>query len=83
MTDSDLECLKMNIDQVVEIETLSGDRLLAKVIYVFDQESDPDVFLWDVTSDADKPNSQQTRGYGLPLCEIASVRKYPIDGARP
>ena len=83
MTDSDLECLKMNIDQVVEIETLRGDRLLAKVISAFDQEPDPDVFFWDVTSDTDKPDSQQTQGYSLPLCEIAAVREYPVDGARP
>jgi hypothetical protein len=82
MTQSDLECLKSNIDQVVEIETQNGDQLLIKVISVFDREPDPDVFFWDVTSDPLKKDSEQSQGYGLPLREIVSVRKWEIEGDR-
>jgi hypothetical protein len=79
MTQSDIEFLKTNIDKIVEIETCKGERLLIKVISVFDQESDPDIFFWDVTSDPLKPTSEQTKGYGLLLEEIFLVSKYPVD----
>ncbi|MGP8174221.1 MAG: hypothetical protein ACLP7O_06690 [Terracidiphilus sp.] len=82
MNQSDLECLKANVDQIVEIETRKGEHLLIKVLYVFDQESDPDVFFYDVTSDPLKQDSEQSEGYGLPLQEIVSVRKYQIKGGR-
>jgi hypothetical protein len=82
MTQSDLECLKANIDQVVEIETQKGERLLIKVISVFDQESAPEVFFWDVTSDPLKQDSEQSEGYGLPLQKIASVKKWAVAGGR-
>ena len=80
MTSSDLECLKSNVDQVVEIETLKGEHLLAQVISVFNRESDPDVFLFDLTSDLNEPDSQRTHGFSLPLHEIASVRKHANGG---
>jgi hypothetical protein len=82
MTPSDLKCLKSNIDQIVVLDTVRGECLLAKVISVFDQESDPDIFFWDVTSDPNKQDSLQTEGYSLPLCDIVSVRKYAIEGGR-
>jgi hypothetical protein len=82
MTDSDLECLKANIDQVVEIEVQTGERLLIKVISVFDQESDPDVFFFDVTSNPFMNDSEQTEGCALQLHEILSVRKYETQGVR-
>ena len=74
MTGADLECLKSHIDQHVEIVTRSGERLLIKVISVFDGESDPDVFFWDVTVDPAKAESEQTEGQSLPLEEIVSVK---------
>ncbi len=77
MTQADLEFLKSNIGKLVEIETQEGDRRLIKPISVFDQESDPDVFFWDVTSDPAKPDSEQTEGYGLALAEIVCVRPAP------
>jgi len=79
MTQSDIEFLKTNIDKIVEIETLKGERLPIKVIFVFDQESDPDIFFWDVTSDPLKPTSEHAKGYGLPLEQIISVSKYTAD----
>ncbi len=74
MTKADLERLKSKIGQLVEIETKGGERLLIKVISVFDEESDPNIFFWDVTSDPAKPNSKQTQGYSLPLEDIVSVK---------
>jgi hypothetical protein len=80
MTPSDLECLKTNIDQVVEIETRHGECLLIKVMFVFDQESDPDVFFWDVTSDPHEKDSEQTEGFSLRLEEIIAVKKFANGG---
>jgi hypothetical protein len=74
MTQSDLELLKSNIGNLVEIETDRGECLLVKPISVFDQEDDPDMFFWDVTSNPMKPDSEQTEGYSLPLKEIIAVR---------
>jgi hypothetical protein len=82
MTQSDLECLKEHIDQVVEIETWKGERLLINVISVFDQESDPDVFFHDVTADPKQKDFAKTVGHALPLHKIASVRVYPQQGGR-
>jgi len=82
LTDSELECLKKNMGQVLEIETTKGEELLVKVISVFDHESDPDVFFFDVTSDSSKPDSEQSHGYALPLQEIVSVKKHEQSGGR-
>jgi hypothetical protein len=82
MKQSDLECLKENINQIVEIDTRNGEHLLIKVISVFDQESDPAVFFWDVTSDPQKLDLEQTEGFGLPLEEILTVRKFEVVGGR-
>lgn len=82
MTQADLDCLKSHIDRVVEIETQKGERLLINVIYVFDEESDPDVFFHDVTADPNQKNFEKTPGYGLPLSEITSVKEYTAQGAR-
>jgi hypothetical protein len=82
MTQSDLECLKANINRVVQIETQKGECLLINVISVFDQESDPDVFFLDVTADPGQKNFEKTPGYSLPLHEIVSVREYAGNGGR-
>jgi hypothetical protein len=74
MTQTDLECLKSHVDQRVEIDTKEGEHLLIKIISVFDEESDPDLFFWDLTSDPTKPDSEQTQGYSMPLADIISVR---------
>jgi hypothetical protein len=81
MTQADLDCLKSHIDRVVEIETRKGECLLINVISVFDQESDPDVFFYDVTADPNQKNFEKTSGYGLPLHEIISVKEYAAEGA--
>jgi hypothetical protein len=78
MTDSELECLKSHIDQHVEIDTKNGERLLIKVISVFDEESDPDVFFDVVRTENDPtPGGKTVGGYSLPLADILSVRPVP------
>jgi hypothetical protein len=74
MTETDLECLKSHIDQRVEIVTRNGERLLIKVISVFDEQSDPDIFFWDLTSNPEMLNSEHSQGYSLPFAEIVSVK---------
>jgi hypothetical protein len=82
MTQSDIECLKSHIDQVVEIKTLKGERLLINVISVFDQESDPDVFFHDVSSNPLQNDFSNEAGYAMPLKEIFTVREYSPNGGR-
>jgi hypothetical protein len=82
VTQADLDCLKTHIDQVVEIETQKGERLLINVISVFDEESDPDVFFHDVTADPNQESFERTPGYGLPLREITAVKEYTAQGGR-
>jgi hypothetical protein len=81
MSQTDIDCLKSHLDQVVEIETIKGERLLINVIAVFDQESDPDVFFYDVTSNPSQKGFSKTAGHALPLNEIVSVRAHaPKEG---
>jgi hypothetical protein len=82
MTQSDLELLKENIDQIVEIKTENGENRLIKVISIFDLDSDSDVFFWDVTSDPQKTSSEQSEGFSLTFEEIRSVRKLETVGGR-
>ena len=74
MTQAEIDCLKANVGRVVEIETQQGERLLIKPISVFDQESDPDVFFWDVTKNPTMLDSEHSKGYALPLSDIVSVK---------
>ena len=66
MSSADLELLKANIDNVVELTFTDSTRELACIIFVFDEESDPDVFY----DRAPKSSS----GCGVRLSEIVSVR---------
>jgi hypothetical protein len=34
MTESEIQCLKDNVDKLAEIETLEGEKLVAKVVFV-------------------------------------------------
>ena len=51
MTESDIQCLKDNIDRKVEIETSEGERLIAKVLFViYDEEYDEHELIYEVVS---------------------------------
>jgi uncharacterized membrane protein YkvI len=34
MTDTDIQCLKDNVDKMVEIQTVDGELLIAKIVFV-------------------------------------------------
>ena len=76
MTEADLARLKSSVDKLVEIETAEGERLTAKVIWVFDGEDNAEVF-YELVSTS-KPESHikqlQAGGYALSLNEIVSVK---------
>jgi len=76
VTESELRLLKSSIDKRVQIETLDGERMVAKVISVFDEESDADVFYELVSTSHPDQYRRIARvgGYSLPLKDIASVR---------
>lgn len=75
MTQTDLDTLKSNIGRRVKIETVDGEQLIAKVISLFAEESDADMFFELVsTSRSDLyAKTEQVGGYSLPLKDIASV----------
>jgi hypothetical protein len=51
VTESEIQCLKDNIDKTVEIQTIDGERLIAKVLFVtHDQEYDEHEVLYEVVS---------------------------------
>ncbi len=81
MTEADLMCLKSSIDKAVEIETVDGEYLTAKVLWVFDEEDNADVFYELVSSSRPESYTRQSEvgGYRLPLEEIASVRPATFD----
>jgi hypothetical protein len=75
MTSAELELLKANVDQHVEIDTKGGECLRIKVLFVFDEESDPDVFFDVVPPDSNlTAGGKPVGGYSLPLADILAVR---------
>ena len=75
MTEADLAILKSNIGRSVRIETVDGERMIAKTISVFDEESDADIFYELVSTSHPElyPRRGRAGGYSLPLKDIASV----------
>jgi hypothetical protein len=74
MTAEDLNFLKTQIDQVVSIETASGDRHLARILFLFDEGETPDVFYLKVTRDANGGYIEQgSAGFSVLLSDIAAV----------
>ncbi|HTD96196.1 MAG TPA: hypothetical protein VK627_04685 [Edaphobacter sp.] len=75
MTDAELVFLKSQIDQVVALETTEGERLLAQVLFVFDEGDTPDMFYLRVEPGPDGAYVQQgSAGYSLLLSDVAGVR---------
>jgi hypothetical protein len=75
MTQADLDTLKSNIDRRVKIETVDGEQLIAKVISVFSEESDADMFFELISTSRPElyKKTGQVGGYSLPLKDIISV----------
>ncbi len=75
MTKTDLDTLKSKIDKHVQITTVDGEQMVVKVISVFSDESDADMFFKLVSTS--RPELYQRReqigGYSIPLKDIVSV----------
>jgi len=80
MTKSEIQCLKDNIDKLVEIETTDGERLIAKVFLVtHDEEYDEHDLLYQVvSSNMLEPylRRETAGGYVLDFDKIVLVRPF-------
>ena len=78
MTESEIQCLKNNIDKTVGIETSEGEQLIAKVLFVtYDREYDEHELLYQVVSSSSPELYSQyenSGGYVLDFDKIVSVR---------
>ena len=75
MTDSDRTLLKNSIDQVVDLETIAGERHLAQILFVFDEGDTPDVFYLKVSPGPDGTFvSEGSTGHSALLADIVAVR---------
>jgi hypothetical protein len=75
MTDTERAFLKSQIDGVVVLETIQGDRLLAKILFVFDEGKTPDLFCLEVEPTPDGSYIEKgTTGHSILLSDIASVK---------
>jgi hypothetical protein len=85
MTESEIQCLKDNIDKTVEIETVYGERLIAKVLFVtHSEEYDEHDLLYQMVS-TNLPgfyvNHKDSGGFVLDFDHIISVRPDPNQAA--
>jgi hypothetical protein len=75
MSPHELGILKSHIDKAVKIETREGEQLIARVIFVFEEPPNAEVFYQVISSS--KPflykRQAEAGGYSLPLEEITSV----------
>jgi uncharacterized protein YxeA len=78
VTESEIQFLKENIDNTVEIETSDGERLIAKVLFVtYDKEFDEHELTYQVVSSSMQElylNLENAGGYVLDFDKIMSVR---------
>ena len=75
MTDTERAFLKSQIDGVVVLETIQGDRLLAKILFIFDEGETPDLFCLEVEPTPDGSYIEKgTTGHSILLSDIASVK---------
>jgi hypothetical protein len=77
MTEAERTFLKASVDQVVEVETIGGDRHLAQILFVFDEGETPDVFYLKVVPGPEGGFvAEEGAGRSVLLSEIASVRPW-------
>ena len=76
MSDANIETLKANIDKKVQITTSSGEEMVVKVISVFDQDSDADMFFELVATSQPRlyARKEKVGGYSITLNQIVSVK---------
>ncbi len=86
MTENEIQCLKDNVDKSVEIETVEGERLIAKVLFVMhSEEYDEHELLYEVVS-SNKLDTyrhlEDAGGYTLDFSKILAVRPHFDSRAR-
>ena len=74
MTDTERATLQSQIDQVVVLETIQGDHLLVKILFVFDEGETPDLFCVEVEpSPSGAYIEKGTNGHSILLSDILAV----------
>jgi hypothetical protein len=77
VTDEHLKLLKSSIDQVVILEAADGERIPARILFVFEGEETPDVFYLKVEAGPDGTFLPQgSGGYSMLLSDISAVHPY-------
>jgi hypothetical protein len=78
MTEAERAALKNQIDEVVTLETVQGDRLLVQILIVVDEGETPDLFCVEVNRNPDGSYSPRgTTGHSILLSDIVSVTPLP------
>ena len=78
MTDTERSFLKSQIDGVVVLETIQGDRLLAKILFIFDEGDTPDLFCLEVEPAPDGSYIEKgTTGHSILLSDLLTVHPPP------
>ena len=87
MTESDIQCLKDNVDKSVEIRTVDDECLIAKVLFVtHNDEYDEHNVLYEVVSSNTMDfylNHKDSGGFVLDFDKIASVKPAPHSKGAP
>jgi hypothetical protein len=78
MTEVEIQCLKDNLDKTVEIDTVDGERLIARVLAVFhDEEYDEHELFYELVSSnmpASYARGESAGGFALGFDKILAVR---------
>ena len=77
MTESERAFLKSQVGQVVALETVQGDRLLARILFVFDEGETPDIFCLEVEPKSGTYVQKGTAGHSILLADIVSAQPPP------
>ncbi|WP_263368176.1 hypothetical protein [Edaphobacter bradus] len=78
MTDAERAFLKTQIDHVVVLETVRGERLLAQILFVFDEGETPDLFFLEVEPAPDGSYvKKENAGHSILLSDIITVQPPP------
>jgi hypothetical protein len=78
VTPAERALLPSLIDKVVALETIQGDRLVAQLLFVFDEGETPDLFCLEVTQSPDGTWIQKgSAGYSILLSEIERI-EFPV-----
>ncbi|QNI37568.1 hypothetical protein [Edaphobacter albus] len=78
MTPAERADLPSLTEKIVHLETVQGDKLMAKLLFVFDEGETPDLFCVEVERGQEgtwieKPEA----GYSILLADVASVKVEP------